>query len=353
MNSLWLLSVSEILQTQRRVAPVLLHRTLTALVGVLLVMTAVWFGSPWLTVMAAAAAVIGVCEAYRLYPPVSAADGDQPPTPLPVLLGGTWAVALVLAGELAVRPHDFGVAALVICVAGCIIGGLWMIAAWHGRRPVLAAVYLVIPPVYVGGALACAVAMRGMTGEGGTLPLRGTTVLDAPATIAENRLSGLPEIADVWLLPNIVGTDFAKSVASLADLGCWLLLLAILAMYAAGSGACAVRRLTRRHRDAPGVDLVKTWEVVAGGMAAAVIAAALGVLFPLHWQFWQGALVGVVLGVIASAGDFLESRVKRLADAKDSGRLFPGYGGMLDCLDRLLPSVAIVYILVVGIAAAR
>ena len=343
----------------------LLHRVLTALVGVPVVLAAIWFGPPWLTILAATAAVIGVREAYRLYPPVSTADADTPPTPLPVLLGGAWVVALALAGELAVKPRDFGLAAAAICLAGCIIGGLWMIAAWRGRRPLTALAYLVAPPIYIGGALACAVALRGVVGERILLPLGRETSISSfslPPAIEENGVTEPPDILPptptgsdgAWLLPDITGTEFAQSVANLTDAGCWWLLLAILTVYAADTGAYAVGRLIGRHRMAPGISPGKTWEGTAGGMAAAVIAAVvLGVLFPLQLQIWQAALIGVILGVVSPAGDLLESKVKRLADAKDSGNLFPGHGGMLDRLDSLLPSVAIAYILAVATTVAN
>ena len=341
----------------------LLHRVLTALVGAPVVLAAIWFGPPWLTIIAATAAVIGVWEAYRLYPPIGSADADSPPTPLPILLGGAWAVALVLAGELAVKPRDFGLAAATICVAGCIIGGLWMIAAWHGRRPVVALIYLMMPPTYIGGALAGAVGLRGIIGERIVVPRDGSASADVPAlapppAIEENGVGdpleippeAATDVGGVWLLPDIAGTEIAQRVANITDLGCWLLLLTLLTVYAADTGAYAVGRLVGRRPMAPGISPGKTWEGTAGGMAAAVVAAVvLGGLFPLQIQIWQAALIGVILGAVSPAGDLLESKAKRLADAKDSGNLFPGHGGMLDRLDSLLPAVAIVYILAVTI----
>jgi CDP-diglyceride synthetase len=337
---------------------VLLHRVLTALVGVPVVLACIWFGPPWITLLAAVAAVIGVREAYRLYPDHGriSEDHDGGDTPLPLLLGGTWAVALVLAGELAVRPEDFGWAVLGICVAGVVVGGLWMIAAWHGRRPVAAASYLVMSPVYVGGALASATALRGIDG----IPtLWHTKVEEPPPLSVPSHIEddGLGEAFEsvyevpadaigVWLLPDLAGSDFAWELTALTETGCWWLLLAILTVYAADTGAYAVGRLLGRHRMAPGISPGKTWEGTAGGMLFAVIAAVvLGMLFPLRLEIWHLAIIGVILGAVSPIGDLVESKIKRLADAKDSGNLFPGHGGMLDRLDSLLPSLIVVYIL--------
>lgn len=337
----------------------LLHRVLTALVGVPVVLACIWFGPPWITLLAAAAAVIGVREAYRLYParqPISE-DDDGEDTSLPLLLGGAWAVALVLAGELAVRPQDFGWAVLGICITGVIVAGLWMIAAWHGRRPVAAASYLVMSPVYIGGALASATALRGIDG----LPRLWWKKVEEPITA----FSGPPHVEDdglgeafetlyevpsndggVWLLPDIIGSDFARELTALTEIGCWWLFLAILTVYAADTGAYAVGRLFGRHRMAPNISPGKTWEGTAGGMLFAVIAAVvLGVLCPLRLEIWHLVIIGVILGAVSPIGDLVESKLKRLADAKDSGNLFPGHGGMLDRLDSLLPSLIVAYIL--------
>ncbi|MXZ92588.1 MAG: phosphatidate cytidylyltransferase [Chloroflexi bacterium] len=297
----------------------LLHRVLTALVGVPIILAAIWFGPPWLTLLAVAAAAIGVWEAYRLNPPngtdtVNAQQevvADAAPTALPALLGAVWAVALVLAGELAASPDDFAITAAAICAAGCIAAALWMIAAWRGRRPVVAAAYLVIAPVYVGGGLACALAIR--------------------------RIGPMPDVD-----------------GAIANLGLWWLLLAILTVYAADTSAYTVGRLIGRRPMAPNVSPGKTWEGAAAGLVgAAVAAAALAMLTPLTLQLWQAAAIGVILGIVSPAGDLLESKVKRWAGAKDSGNLFPGHGGMLDRLDSLLPSFIVVYIVAAYSAAAN
>ena len=333
----------------------LLQRVLTALVGAPIILASIWFGPPWLTLVAAIAAVIGVWEAYRLYPLTESQHQSTPPTALPLVLGATWAVALVLAAELARRPVHFGWAAAVICLVGCILAGLWMIAAWHGRRPIVAALYLVIPPVYIGGALACAAALRGVIQPFITTAEALPTSLSAlPVDMDAEELAefGAPlttptaNAAGVWLLPNIVAEELATTIANLTSIGCWWLLMGVVTVYASDVTAYAVGRRWGRRQMVPVISPGKTWEGTIGGMVGAVAAVlVLGSLFPLRLEIWQLACIGVILGTVSPAGDLIESKLKRLADVKDSGSLFPGHGGMLDRLDSLLPSLTVVYIL--------
>lgn len=108
---------------------------------------------------------------------------------------------------------------------------------------------------------------------------------------------------------------------------------------------------------APRISPSKTWAGLAGGMLAAailmalvvgMIGSALGALdsgptspvTPQHMAI--GALIGAGLAVAAQVGDFFESWLKRKAGVKDSSRLIPGHGGVLDRVDGLLPVALIV-----------
>lgn len=295
----------------------LIHRVLTALVTVPIILAAVWFGPPWITALAGVAAVIGVWESYRLYPRCVAQGSGISVKGLPAPLGAIWSAALVLGGELAATPYDFAKTAVAICVAGFIVGGLWMIAAWRGQRPALAAAWIYLTPMYVGGALACAVALRGIE-----------SIPDSHSMVP-SQLAGM-------------------------GIGLWWLLLAILAVYAADTAAYFVGRLIGRRRMAPNISPGKTWEGAAGGLGGAVIVAlALGMVSPLSLEVWQAAVTGVILGVVSPAGDLMESKVKRWAGVKDSGSIFPGHGGMLDRLDSLLPSFIVVYVMAVVFTSAN
>ncbi len=89
----------------------------------------------------------------------------------------------------------------------------------------------------------------------------------------------------------------------------------------------------------------KTWEGTAGGalltIGAAVLFSALNPAYP-YWLTIGFALCASVAGTL---GDLLESRLKRLAGVKDSGKLMPGHGGALDRFDSLLVATpfALVY----------
>jgi phosphatidate cytidylyltransferase len=112
-------------------------------------------------------------------------------------------------------------------------------------------------------------------------------------------------------------------------------------------GAYAAGRLIGGPKLLPKISPKKTWAGLLGGMALASFlgyAAAKGFALGgfsgwpvvLPFDLLGAAYGGALLAVIAQAGDFFESYLKRRAGAKDSGRLIPGHGGMLDRVDGLI-----------------
>ncbi|WP_248960583.1 phosphatidate cytidylyltransferase [Sphaerisporangium perillae] len=89
----------------------------------------------------------------------------------------------------------------------------------------------------------------------------------------------------------------------------------------------------------------KTWEGFAGSVLACVLCGALLVRFLLDGQYWQGAVLGVVVAVCATLGDLVESVIKRDLGIKDMGNLLPGHGGLMDRLDSLLATLVPVWLL--------
>lgn len=93
-----------------------------------------------------------------------------------------------------------------------------------------------------------------------------------------------------------------------------------------------------KHPMAPTISPKKSWEGFAGSLVAGMAGGAITVTTFLDGQWWHGVLFGAALVVTATAGDLVESLIKRDLDIKDMGTLLPGHGGLMDRMDSLLPS---------------
>jgi phosphatidate cytidylyltransferase len=104
-----------------------------------------------------------------------------------------------------------------------------------------------------------------------------------------------------------------------------------------------------RHKLIPWLSPGKTWEgLFCGILTAGLVGALLSVrinppTYPLPW--WKGFIFGVVIGGIGQLGDLLESLMKRDAEVKDSGKLIPGFGGVLDVIDSPLLAAPFAYLM--------
>ena len=139
------------------------------------------------------------------------------------------------------------------------------------------------------------------------------------------------------------------------DHGRELVLLVLFSTFACDTVAFLVGRTWGRHLMAPAISPKKTWEGAVAGFVAA-IAAALALRSLLNLGDWelplsyvQTVVLGCLIGLFAQLGDLLESLIKRRAGAKDSGRLMPGHGGILDRVDSLVFTGAIVYYYVIWV----
>ncbi len=133
------------------------------------------------------------------------------------------------------------------------------------------------------------------------------------------------------MLRSIVFPDFAELQAETSPLPVLHLICIIVAT---DVGAFAAGKTLGRHRLAPAISPGKTWEGLAGGVLAAGLVSLSFAPFLLFPHSSMGALLlGMVLAVIAQAGDLFESWLKRRAGVKDSGTLLPGHGGILDRVD--------------------
>ncbi len=91
-----------------------------------------------------------------------------------------------------------------------------------------------------------------------------------------------------------------------------------------------------RHRLAPHISPKKTWEGLIGSLVATTVGASLIFHFVAHKHWWLGLLIGLMGVATATAGDLIESAIKRDLNIKDMGSILPGHGGVLDRIDSVL-----------------
>ena len=283
----------------------MLQRSLTALVGIPILVGAIWLGAPWLTVLVVAVGLATIWELYRMTP---AGVG-----PLPIVLGAAWVLAMLSGAQAASGRDNFLIISGGVLAAGSFVALLWFIAFYRGDDSVgnknipIGLGYLILGPIYVGFLLAHALMLREITGSGA-------------------EIEGTPDFGRSWLL------------------------FALLVTFAVDTGAYLVGRSVGRRPMAPSISPNKTWEGSLGGFASAVAAAlVLGLVFDLGVPAWQQAVIGGVVGVVGQWGDLIESKLKRIADLKDASSIIPGHGGLLDRLDSVLLTLPAVYYLIVTV----
>jgi phosphatidate cytidylyltransferase len=176
---------------------------------------------------------------------------------------------------------------------------------------------------------------------GGTLALRTGPAAWPRVPKAARWLLGWLGLFAAWLAlaqSRALGINFMLSVLALV----WV---ADIAAYFGG-------RAFGRRKLAPSISPGKSWEGVWSGMAGVLLLAVGWVLLDQRYAFdsaslytrllqslgWLLALPALLaLAALSVVGDLVESLVKRAAGAKDSSRLLPGHGGVLDRVDALLP----------------
>ena len=148
-----------------------------------------------------------------------------------------------------------------------------------------------------------------------------------------------------WLLNFIQAINFFPGIGG--D-GKFYVLYFILVTKFSDTGAYTVGSLIGRHKMIPRVSPNKTWEGFGGAILGSVLASLVFAHFARShlagMTVVHAAILGVLLGAAAVVGDLIESLFKREAGVKDSGRFFPGIGGILDLLDSLLFNAPIMYL---------
>jgi phosphatidate cytidylyltransferase len=110
-----------------------------------------------------------------------------------------------------------------------------------------------------------------------------------------------------------------------------------------------VGRAFGRHKMAPRVSPNKSVEGAIGGIIGSVLAAVLVKIYS-PWLGWEDALIfGLAIGIVGQWGDLFESAVKRDFRVKDSGKILPGHGGILDRFDAVLFAGFVTYWLAIAL----
>lgn len=146
-----------------------------------------------------------------------------------------------------------------------------------------------------------------------------------------------------WLLNFIQKINYLEGV----DGRFYVLYLLIVTKFS-DVGAYCVGSLIGRHKMIPRISPGKTWEGFAGAVVVSTGASVLMAQFAggrlKEMNVGHALAIGLILSLGAVVGDLIESAFKREAGAKDSGRLFPGIGGILDLIDSPLFNAPLLYL---------
>ena len=119
----------------------------------------------------------------------------------------------------------------------------------------------------------------------------------------------------------------------------------MLCVVASDVGGYASGVVAGKHPMAPTISPKKSWEGFGGSLAGGMLAGGLCMAYLLHGRWWLGVPFGALIVAVATAGDLIESLIKRDLGIKDMGNLLPGHGGLMDRMDSLLPTAMVSWLL--------
>lgn len=158
----------------------------------------------------------------------------------------------------------------------------------------------------------------------------------------------------------LLGIACWVGIVAAYELGMVFTISVLALVWAADIAAYFAGRAFGRHKLAPAISPGKTWEGVAGGVLAVWLLALVCTLVPgLETSFFALLFarlpVAVALGLVtllaglSVVGDLFESHLKRQAGVKDSSKLLPGHGGVLDRIDAWLPVIPVALLMHYGL----
>ncbi|MEQ1788902.1 MAG: phosphatidate cytidylyltransferase [Rickettsiales bacterium] len=136
-------------------------------------------------------------------------------------------------------------------------------------------------------------------------------------------------------------------IEGFTNAGFWLVLYVLFVVWATDIGAYFTGRTIGGAKLAATISPGKTWAGLGGGIGAAGVVGGLSCLFTPYPTTLFGAInLAVLLAIISQCGDLFESWLKRRAGVKDSSKLIPGHGGLLDRVDGLMFTIPLFALLV-------
>jgi phosphatidate cytidylyltransferase len=281
-------------------------------------------------------------------------DSEAPPTPRKSRAGrdlpAAIAVGLILFGLVVVTLAWFPPGFIALLV---ILTSLGAIEVHHALRRV--GMRSVIVPVVVGnvviiaGSYAAAV-LQPVTQIPWHLVLLGCLGLTVLLALIWRMFSGsegyardsaasLFIISYIPLLASFVGLILAQQH------GVAKVVAVFLCITGSDTGGYAAGASLGRHPMAPTISPKKTWEGMAGSVVLASVVAVLQFVFVMHQPWWQGVVLAVVVVIFGTAGDLIESMIKRDVGIKDMSSFLPGHGGVMDRLDSTLVAAPAAWLL--------
>jgi phosphatidate cytidylyltransferase len=256
---------------------------------------ALLLGGGWILLLVAVATALGAWEAFRL---LTAAGHSSMPA-----LGIVLAVVIALGDSVKVLPGGSGI---LLAALGVVLVGVGALTRMDPREGLAVFATTVFGAMYLG--LLGFVARLGSSGS---------------------------------------AVDHASVLGWLGEERAWVLTL-VLVVWAYDTAAYFAGRRFGSRPFMQHISPSKTQEGVAGGLLAAAVLGAI-LLLALGRPVLHGALMGLLVGAAAQAGDLAESMLKRAAGAKESSRLIPGHGGLLDRIDSFLFAAPVAFFYVIAI----
>ena len=146
---------------------------------------------------------------------------------------------------------------------------------------------------------------------------------------------------NMLFLPN-TGTETSPGVFS-----CRIILSFFAFVWMSDTGAFCVGSLIGKHKLIERISPKKTVEGLLGGIIATVLFSIPVYHIAGVFHLWQWVIISIVTVIFANLGDLVESMIKRNTGVKDSGRILPGHGGVLDRFDSALLAVPPVWLTIV------